>query len=210
MTAAGDPPPTVGVILAGGLSRRMGGGDKALLRLGGRQILARVVARLSPQCTAVVLNANGDPARFSSFRLPVVADSVPDYAGPLAGVLAGLDHVAETRPDIGWIVTAAADSPFLPGDFVARLHAARDAAQAALACARSGGRSHPVNGLWPVTLREELRRALLDEGVRKVDGWTARFTLAEAEWPSEPVDPFFNANTPEDVAEAERLVEALD
>lgn len=199
-------PPTLGVILAGGLSRRMGGGDKSLKRVGGKTILGRVIERLGPQCKALVLNANGDPGRFAAFGLPVVADSVEGFVGPLAGILAGLDHAAERHPGIEWIVTAAADGPFLPHDLVARLHAARKAEQADLACAASGGWSHPVIGLWPVRLRGELRRALVDEEMRKIDRWTARYRLATAIWPTEPVDPFFNANEPADLEEAERLI----
>jgi molybdopterin-guanine dinucleotide biosynthesis protein A len=183
----------------------MGGGDKGLRPVGGTPILARVVARLAPQCAGLVLNANGDPARFSAFGLPVVADSVPDFAGPLAGVRAGLDWAVRHRPEIDWILTAAADTPFLPDDLVARLHAARNAAGADLACAATAGRNHNVDALWPVALREVLRTALVDEGLRGVGRWTARYRLATAEWPVEPVDPFFNANTPEDLAEAERL-----
>jgi molybdopterin-guanine dinucleotide biosynthesis protein A len=199
-------PPTLGVLLAGGLARRMGGGDKALRRVGGRTILERVIERLGPQCTGLILNANGDPARFAAAGLPVVADTVPDFAGPLAGILAGLDWAAEHRPEIAWVVSAAADSPFLPRDYITRLHAAREAAGAALACAESGGRSHPVNGLWSVNLREDLRRSLVVEDVRKIDRWTGRHGVALAGWPIEPIDPFFNANTPEDILEADGLV----
>ncbi len=199
-------PPTLGVILAGGLARRMGGGDKGLFLVGGTPILARVIERLGPQCAGLVLNANGDPARFAAFGLPVVADSIPDFAGPLAGVLAGLDWAAANRPEIAWVLTAAADTPFLPDDLVQRLHAARLAAGAALACAATAGQNHNVDALWPVSLREPLRAALVEEGLRRVDRFTARYRLATAEWPTEPVDPFFNANTPEDLAEAERLI----
>lgn len=198
-------PETLGVILAGGLARRMGGGDKGFRRVGGVPILARVIERLSPQCAGLVLNANGDPARFAAYGLPVVADGVPDFAGPLAGVLAGLDWAAENRPGIAWILTAAADTPFLPDNLVGRLHAARIAAGAELACAETGGQNHNVDALWPVFLREALRTALVAEGLRRVDRFTARYRLATAEWPTEPVDPFFNANTPEDLALADRL-----
>lgn len=197
--------PTLGVILAGGLARRMGGGDKPLKRVGGKTILERVIERLESQCAALALNANGDPTRFAAFGLPVVADSVEGFVGPLAGILAGLDHAAERHPNVAWVVTAAADGPFLPRDLVARLHQAREADGAELACAGSGGWSHPVIGLWPVRLREELRRALIDEEMRKIDRWTARYKLATAVWPSAPIDPFFNANEPADLEEAERL-----
>ena len=196
---------TFGLVLAGGLARRMGGGDKALIRIGNETILARALARLTPQTSGVVLNANGDLARFASFGLPVVADSVPDFAGPLAGVLAGLDWVAAHRPDIEWIVSVPGDCPFLPRDLVARLHEARAAQDEPLACAKSGDWRHPVVGLWPVALREDLRHAITQEGLRKIEVWTARHGVALAEWSAEPVDPFFNVNTPEDVERATGL-----
>ena len=197
---------TLCLVLAGGLARRMGGGDKPLRTLGGRTLLERAVARLQPQCDRLILNANGDPARFAPLGLPVVPDDVPGFAGPLAGILAALDWAAANRPDLATVVSAAADSPFLPRDLVSRLHAAREASGTPLACAESGGQAHPVNALWPVALREDLRRALVDEGLRKIDRWTARHGVALATWPTKPVDPFFNANTPEDLAEAERLL----
>jgi molybdenum cofactor guanylyltransferase len=198
--------PTLGVLLAGGLARRMGGGDKPLRTIAGRTILERVVERLAPQCDGLILNANGDPARFAELPLPVVPDDVPGFAGPLAGILAALDWAAAHRPDLVWVASAAADSPFLPRDFVSRLHAARAAAGVPLACAKSGGQAHPVNALWPVSLREDLRHALVVEDMRKIDRWTARHGVAHASWPTEPVDPFFNANTPDDLGEAERLL----
>jgi len=200
-----EVPPTLGLVLAGGQARRMGGGDKALLRIGGVAILDRVLARLRPFCRAIALNANGDPARFSAYRLPVLADSVADFAGPLAGILAGLDWAAKTAPDVEWLVSAPGDCPFLPHDVVARLHAARAQARVPLACARSGEWRHPVVGLWPVALREDLRHALVVEGLHKIEIWTARHGVALASWPDTPVDPFFNVNTPEDLANAERI-----
>jgi molybdenum cofactor guanylyltransferase len=198
-----------GVILAGGLARRMGGGDKPMRRIGDRTILERVIARLMPQCDGLVLNANGDPARFAGFGLPVIADSVADFPGPLAGILAGLDWAAANRPEISFILSAAADCPFLPRDLVARLHRARVEQNAQLAVAASDGQSHPVIGLWSVALRDELRHALVVEDIRKVDRWTARYALATVTWPTTPFDPFFNANTADDVAEAKRLA-AMD
>jgi molybdopterin-guanine dinucleotide biosynthesis protein A len=207
MTDAG--PATLGLLLAGGLARRMGGGDKPLRTIAGRTILAHVIERLSPQCDGLLLNANGDPVRFAAYGLPVVADSVPDFAGPLAGILAGLDWLAANRSDRQWLVSVAADTPFIPRDLVARLHAAREEANVPLACAASGGWTHPVIGLWPVALREELRHALTVEDERKIDRWTARHGVVSVEWPTEPVDPFFNANRPDDLAEAERLHAAL-
>ena len=163
-----------GVVLAGGLARRMGGGDKPLREIGGRTILARVIARLAPQCECLVLNANGDPERFASFGLPVIADGVKDYPGPLAGILAALDWAAANRPNAAWIVSAPGDCPFLPRDLVARLREAAIAEDAELAVAASQGQSHPVIGLWNVALRDALRQALIVEGVRKVGEWTAR------------------------------------
>jgi molybdopterin-guanine dinucleotide biosynthesis protein A len=200
-------PATPGVLLAGGLARRMGGGDKPMRPIGGRPILARVIARLKPQCDGLVLSANGDPARFKDFALPVIPDTVKNHLGPLAGILASLDWAAANRPEISWVLSVAADCPFLPRDLVARLHHARAEQDAELAVAASGGRSHPVIGLWRVGLREELRHALVAEDIRKVGRWTARYRLATVAWPTEPLDPFFNANTVDDIAEAERLAE---
>lgn len=199
----------VGVLLAGGLSRRMGGGDKTLRQLGGRPLLDHVIARLRPQVAALVLNANGDPARFASFGLPVVPDSVPDFAGPLAGILAGLDWAAEHRPDCDVVVSAPTDAPFLPHDLVARMEGEMAQAGADLACACSGGQAHPVVGLWPVRLRDELRQAVIAEGMRKVDVWTARYRLATVDFPTGAIDPFFNANRPDDLDMAARLIEEI-
>ena len=198
-----------GVILAGGLARRMGGGDKPMRMIGRRTSLARVIARLSPQCSPLILNANGDPTRFSAFGLPVVPDQVADFPGPLAGILAGLDWVAANQPTSQWMLSAAGDCPFLPRDLVARLVAARATEHAELAVAASDGQSHPVIGLWPVGLREELRHALVVDDIRKIDRFTARYRLATVTWSTTPLDPFFNANTSDDLAEAERLA-ALD
>jgi molybdopterin-guanine dinucleotide biosynthesis protein A len=195
-----------GVLLAGGQSRRMGGGDKALRLLAGQTLLDRVVNRVRPQVAALVLNANGDPSRFARFGLPVVADSIADFAGPLAGILAGLDWTAANRPDCPLVVSLATDAPFLPTDLVARLIEGREAQRAELACAASGGQPHPVIGLWPVDLREELRHALTAEGIRKVDVWTERHSLATVDFPITPIDPFFNANRPEDLDRAAALL----
>ena len=195
----------LGLVLAGGLARRMGGGDKPRTMIGGQTILARVIERLAPQCTRAILNANGDPSRFADAKLPVIADDVPDFAGPLAGVLAGLDWAAANAPGTEYIASVPGDCPFLPRDLVARLHHARLAENKPLACARSGEWRHPVVALWPVALRDDLRQALTGEGLRKIEIWTARHGIALADWPAEPVDPFFNINTPEDAAAAERL-----
>ncbi len=198
-----------GVLLAGGLARRMGGGDKPMRSIGGKTILERVIARLKPQCDGLVLNANGDPARFAAFGLPVIADDVADFPGPLAGILAALDWMAANRPEVKRVLSAAADCPFLPRDLVARLETARAAENAELAVAASDGQTHPVIGLWSVALRDELRHALVKEDIRKIDRWTARYSLATVTWPVTPLDPFFNANTADDITQAERLA-ALD
>ncbi|SPF77576.1 molybdenum cofactor guanylyltransferase MobA [Pseudoprimorskyibacter insulae] len=205
----------LGVILAGGQATRMGGGDKCLLPLGGQPLLAHVVDRLAPQVGAVALNANGDAARFDAFGLPVVADTIPDFAGPLAGVLAGLDWAADQGADA--IVTVAADTPFFPCDLVPRLMLAAEgqahplvlAATKGDAATRSKSRSglirHPTFGLWPVALRDDLRAALQD-GLKKVVLWTDPHGGREAQFPSDPMDPFFNINTPEDLAQAEGMI----
>jgi len=198
-------PDTLAVVLAGGLARRMGGGDKPLRSLGGRPLLDHVLAQVTPQVAATVLNANGDPARFAAYGLTVVPDGVPDHPGPLAGVLAALDWAAAHRPDLPWVLSVPGDCPFLPRNLVTRLHAAREAEGVPLACARSGGQAHPPVGLWPVALRQALREAL-QAGERKIDRWTARHGIAHADWPAMPLDPFFNANAPEDLEEAERLL----
>ncbi|MGB7977335.1 MAG: molybdenum cofactor guanylyltransferase MobA [Roseiarcus sp.] len=199
-----------GVVLAGGLARRMGGGDKPLRDLGGHTILTRVIARLEPQCECLLVSANGDPSRFASFGLPVVADRVRDHPGPLAGILAGLDWTATHRPNAEWILSAPGDCPFLPRDLVARLGQAMFSQGAELAFAASQGRSHPVIGLWKVALRDPLREALVVEGLRKVQDWTRRRRVATVTWPAKPLDPFYNVNTIEALAEAERLAALHD
>ncbi len=199
-------PPVVGVLLAGGKARRMGGGDKCLRRLGPETLLARVVARVRGQVGPLILNAGGDPARFAAHGLPVVEDVIAGFAGPLAGVLTGLEWAAANAPHCPWVASFPTDAPFLPEDLVARLLAAVADEGAELACAASGGRDHPVVGLWPVRLAPDLRRAMEVEDMRKIDLWTARFRLARAPYDADPVDPFFNVNSPEDLARAEALV----
>lgn len=200
------PPQVLAVLLAGGQSRRMGGGDKCLRPLAGRPLLDYVINVVAGQSAAMVLNANGDPGRFSAFALPVVPDVLPGFAGPLAGVLTGLDWAAANRPELTWVATVPTDAPFLPANLVQAMLDGVESQGAEMATVASGGRRHPVVGLWPVRLRQALRDAVVEEGIRKVDVWTARYRLAVAEFPTDPVDPFFNANRPEDMeAAASRL-----
>jgi molybdenum cofactor guanylyltransferase len=192
-----------GVLLAGGQSRRMGGGDKGLLDLAGKPMLAHVIERLAPQVDRMAINANGDPARFAAFGLPVVADSVPDFAGPLAGVLAGMRWSRTNAPDARWIATAAGDAPLLPADLVARCLETLKGQAGAIALAQSAGGLHPVIGLWPVALADDLE-AQLAAGVRKVLHWTDRHGTVPVPFGTVRVgeadlDPFFNANTPEEL-----------
>ncbi len=193
------PTEIAGVVLAGGRSLRMGGGDKALLAVDGRSLLERVIERARPQVGTLLINANGDPARFAALGLPVVADCVGGYVGPMAGILTGLEWVREHLPDVEWMASFATDTPLLPTDLVQRLSAAVQTAEADLACATSGGITHPVSGLWPVRLAPALRHALIDEELRKTDGWTSRYRVAHVEWPGGIHDPFFNVNTPEEL-----------
>lgn len=202
-----DVSSVAGVLLAGGLSRRMGGGDKCLRMLGGRTILGRIVDRVRPQVSHLVLNANGDPARFSDYGLPVIEDTVSGYAGPLAGVLTGLEWVAREHPDCEWLASFPTDAPFLPEDLVARMLDAIAESDGDMACAASDGRSHPVVGLWPVRLAADLRQAMVEEEVRKVDVWTARYRLVTVGFGVDPIDPFFNTNRPDDLRAAQALID---
>ncbi len=185
----------------------MGGGDKPLLTLSGRTLLASVERRLTPQCAGIILNANDDPSRFSGVRLPVVPDSVAGRPGPLAGVLTALEWAAAHRPEVEWVISVPGDTPFIPPDLVSRLHARREAERKPLACAASGPREHYTVGLWPAALRHDLRHALTIEGLRRVGDWMKARGLATASWPTEPFDPFFNINSPEDLMVARGLVE---
>lgn len=206
----------LGLILAGGRSTRMRDAftgplsDKSLLDLAGQPLLGHVVARLAPQAGRIVLNANGDPQRFAPFGLPIIADTIEDFAGPLAGLLAGLLWTQENAPDATHVVSVSTDVPFLPLDLVDRLHAARIETQSTIALARSRGELHPVVGLWPVALAGDLESALR-EGSRKVQDWTNRHAAVPVDFPDlvlngRAVDPFFNANTPQDLAEARKLL----
>jgi molybdopterin-guanine dinucleotide biosynthesis protein A len=184
----------------------MGGGDKCLRVLGGKTILARIVETIAPQVDVMALNANGDPERFSAFGLPVVADTVAGNAGPLAGVLTGMEWAGEHYPEVPWILTVPTDAPFLPNDLVCRMLQAVSEEGQDMACAKSDGRHHPVCGVWPVRLREALRAAITVEDIRKVDDWTDRYGLSVVEFSALPYDPFFNTNRPEDLLQAETLL----
>jgi len=196
----------VGVLLAGGLSRRMGGGDKNLLQLGGRAILDHVIERVMPQVSTLILNANGDPARFGEYGLPVVPDVIDGYAGPLAGILTGLEWAARDELDCQWLASFPTDAPFLPVDLVARMMAAIADEGADMACAVSGDRTHPPIAIWPVRLRGELRQAMVDEEMRKIDLWTARYSIVHVAFDNDAIDPFFNINRAENLDEAEQYL----
>lgn len=200
----------VGVLLAGGQSRRMGGGDKGLLEIAGRPMLAHVMERFSGQVGDVVLNANGDPARFERFGLPVAADPIEGNVGPLAGVLAGMRWAVRNAPDATHIATASTDAPLIPPDLVQRLSAALESKAERIALAKSDGFMHPVIGLWPVELADDLERAIKD-GVRKVLHWTDRHGTVGVDFAfvrvgGKTIDPFFNANTPEEFDEVAALI----
>jgi len=199
----------VGLLLAGGLARRMGGGDKTLRPLGGRSVLQRIIDTVSPQVETLLLNANGDPKRFSEYGLPVVPDVIDGYAGPLAGVLTGLEWITGNRPQARWLTTVPSDAPFMPKDLVRTMKNEMERLGGEMACALSNGRTHPVVGLWPVALKDDLRRAMIEEDMRKIDLWTARYKIVHVEFSAEPVDPFFNANRPEDFEKAEELLARL-
>lgn len=197
---------TIGILLAGGRSSRIGGGDKCLRLLGGHSLLARVIARARPQVDELILNANGDPARFAATGLPTIPDIIDGHAGPLAGILSGMEWARAHRPQCEYLISFATDAPFFPDDLAARLAQSAKQHATPLACAASGGRTHPVFGLWPVSLRDDLHHALLEENIRKVDAWTARHGAAQADYDPQPIDPFFNINTEADLAQAEDIL----
>ena len=199
-----------GVLLAGGLARRMGGGDKGLTLLGGRPLMDRIIERIRPQVSELIINANGNSARFAEYGLAIVPDVIGDFAGPLAGVLTGMEWAAENAPDAAWVASFATDAPFVPLDLVERLAAAVETEGADIACASSAGWTQPVFGLWPVALREPLRRAMIDEEMRTIKRWTDRYKVALVEFECDPVDPFFNINRAENIAEAETLLARLE
>jgi len=194
------------IILAGGLARRMGGGQKALLTLGGRHLVSHAIERLMPQSAPLALNVNVDDPAFEALGLPLVQDTVPDFAGPLAGVLAGLEWANEQSPAPDWLLSAPTDAPFLPGDLVERLVAAAENENAEVAVAMSDGRTHPVVALWRTSLRDALHEALVEHDIRKIDRFTAARRTVHVEWEIKGGDPFFNVNKPQDLEAAEALL----
>ncbi len=193
------------VILAGGLARRMGGGDKPLKLLAGQPILSHIIDRIKPQATNLIINANSDPKVFENFKFPIVADSIKGFAGPLAGILAGMDWIAENQPNCRYMISIPGDGPFFPRDLVSKLMSPIIAGEADLTVAVSGDRTQPVVGAWDVQLRDDLRKAIQEENIHKVDKWTSRYRIIEVPFSSSPIDPFFNTNKLEDMEEAERL-----
>lgn len=200
----------IGVVLAGGKSTRMGGGDKALSLLAGHTLLDHIIARARPQVDELILNANGDITRFAGTGLTIIQDSIENYAGPLAGILSALEWAREYRPHCTHMISFASDTPFFPTDLVTRLIRAAQEKNLPLASAASGGRTHPVFGLWSVNLADDLRHAMSHENMRKVDAWTSRHGAAHADYPVLPFDPFFNINQPEDLVRAAQLCSVLD
>jgi len=203
------PSNVLGMILAGGLARRMGGGDKSLIELNGKPLLAHVIDRLKSQTDHLILNANGEAARFAEYHLPVVPDPIDGAQGPLAGVLAGLDWAQANTPQCDWMVSVASDTPFFPEDLIDKMMAAVGASGADMACAASNAREHPVFGLWPVKLAGDLRIALIDENIRKVDVWTGRYKCEVVDFEAETFDPFFNVNRPEDIEQARMIAQRV-
>lgn len=195
-----------GIILAGGLARRMGGQAKPLIALGEISILSRVIEVLRPQCASLSLNANTELHRYQLYQLPILVDATDGFLGPLAGVLAGMDAAAENQPDVNFLLSAPGDTPFLPKDLVARLYAAKTQEQASIAVAASGGRAHHTVALWDISLREALRKALNDEGVRAVSEFIARHKKVDVDWSLDPYDPFFNVNSPQDLEIATEIL----
>lgn len=195
-----------GVVLAGGLSRRMVSGDKALRDLGGRSLLQHVITRATPQVNQLILNTNSEAVSFSEYNLPIVPDQLKGYAGPLAGLSTAMEWSKSHRPGAEWLASFACDTPFFPMELVQRLHQAATQQKAQIALAKSADRSHPVFGLWSLSLADELRHAITDEGLRKVGEWVMRYSSVYVEFSTEPFDPFFNINTPADMATAEHLL----
>ncbi len=206
MTSAAAP---IGVVVAGGRAMRMGHRDKALLPLAGKPLLAHVLDRLAPQVAAIVLSANGDLSRYARFGLPAVADAPDGGRGPLAGVLTGMRWAANHRSGAHYLLTVPCDTPFLPRDLAEALRSALRQSGAEIACATSAGRTHPLCALWPVTMASSLAAALRKTPDLGVARWMYRSRVVEVTFPVEAVDPFFNANTQEDLSAAEEMARAL-
>jgi molybdopterin-guanine dinucleotide biosynthesis protein A len=204
MIGPNPPQGVLGVLLAGGRSRRMGQ-DKAWTLLAGRPLIGHARARLEPQVAALAISANGDPAPFAALGLPVLPDPAPDHPGPLAGILAGMRHAQTQEPALDWVATAPVDAPFVPSDLVARLAEAMRGSGAPVGVARSAGKRHPVCALWSAALADRLDQVLAG-GLRRVDLWAREQGCVLVDWPAEPTDPFLNLNTPEDLAQAARLL----
>ncbi len=198
--------PVVGVIMAGGLSRRMGGGDKFDIELNGKTLLEITIERAKPQVDCLILNANVDAEQFAEHGLPVVADCIDGFAGPLAGILTGMHWARENQPDCEWVASFACDTPFFPMDIVARFQSALQEQEADIACAKSGPQLHPVFGLWPIRLYDDLRHALVDQDMRRMGAWLKRHRYLEVCYEDKPIDPFFNINTPDDLAKAREII----
>ncbi len=197
------PRSIAGIILAGGLSRRMGGGDKFLQVVKGKPLLSHVIQRITPQVGVLALNLNGDPGRLNNEGLPVIADTLPDHLGPLAGILAGMEWAADLSPPMDFILTVPSDTPFLPADLTARLSASLKSKNS-VALAASNEKVHAVVGLWRVSLAESLRYAIAIDGIRKVTDWVERCRPVIVIFPIIKRDPFFNINTLADLRDAEQ------
>ena len=196
----------VGVLLAGGLARRMGGGDKCLQKLSGRSLLSYTIEVATDQVSHMIINANGNSSRFKKFNLPVVPDVVDGAMGPLAGVLTGMEWATWNVPDCELIATFPADAPFFPDNLVKEMHNNLQTQGADIACARSNNRNHPVFAIWPTRLAGDLRQAIMYKNIRKIEQWTSQYKVAHVEWSAVPIDPFFNINLPEDLKKAEKYL----
>ena len=194
-----------GVILAGGQSRRMGGGDKCLKMLAGKTLISRIIERVSPQISTLILNANGNPNRFLDYNLPVVPDVISGYAGPLAGILTGMEWMREHHQEVHWLASFPGDAPFIPLDFVIKCLDATKHNDAQIICAKSAGRTHPVCALWNINLADGLRSAMENDHIRKIDKWSSNYSVYHKEFSVEPIDPFFNINSETDLLAAEVL-----
>jgi len=196
----------IAVILSGGLSRRMDNRNKAFIKLANKPLFEYVLENISAQCDTVIINSNCNGEQFEQYQLPVVKDSIEGFLGPLAGILTAMEWVKENSPEAQWLVSVPVDTPFLPNDLVKKLHHASQQDKASLVCAVSNERTHPIIGLWPISLMDDLRTAIQDEDMRKIDLWTARYKISHPVFEYEDIDPFFNINCDEDLAEAETLI----